>query len=608
MSRAVIIYYNDVDVFDNVPCPTPFVTRSNAVINFGKKFGQTSSITLDGVITGHNFTGVDGLYQKSSNVLSGFSQNFKNLKIVDTSSGTQTIFDNLVKVNSIDFQENTFARLVEFSINLEAYESGLFPANFGVLDPADNIDVSKTEDGQISISRTVSARGYNTSNGSSNALQNAINFVNSRTGVGYLNQYSLPHFIQKTGQKNLVLSSQSESINRFEATYSVEESYKYQELSGTDSDLYGSSLTYPIYKTCTFNFSPETSDSPREEASFNIEFSTNKGATEFYYLRETVTKYVNKLRENGVSSIQDSMVQEAVNNFNLSNGALFYQLSEDQEASKINLELNITNDSTFNVDYGVYFTENYSFNNDPIRDFTDINYDFTISPFGLVSTGTITYDNVPQAQRPLKRSYKYYYDNILGGSYGSSNLENYVSGRAYSGFTGLFTDGYLADKIKVIELSKQDNPSNGVISVSSTSTNSEVFKSGDIKNGSYSISVNAPIKIIKAARSSLNDSDYVITEYDTTYTRQDCDVSFDASYNSNKQLSASNLKNEINTNAKSFINKIKTKVTGENFLLVSENYDVNQFNGNASSSHSFSSKHTEDLYKVKVNPYLGSVN
>jgi hypothetical protein len=360
MSRAVIIYYNDVDVFDNVPCPTPFVTRSNAVINFGKKFGQTSSITLDGVITGHNFTGVDGLYQKSSNVLSGFSQNFKNLKIVDTSSGTQTIFDNLVKVNSIDFQENTFARLVEFSINLEAYESGLFPANFGVLDPADNIDVSKTEDGQISISRTVSARGYNTSSGSSNALQNAINFVNSRTGVGYLNQYSLPHFIQKTGQKNLVLSSQSESINRFEATYSVEESYKYQELSGTDSDLYGSSLTYPIYKTCTFNFSPETSDSPREEASFNIEFSTNKGATEFYYLRETVTKYVNKLRESGVSSIQDSMVQEAVNNFNLSNGALFYQLSEDQEASKINLELNITNDSTFNVDYGVYFTENYS--------------------------------------------------------------------------------------------------------------------------------------------------------------------------------------------------------------------------------------------------------
>ena len=608
MSRAVIIYYDGVDVFNNVPCPTPFVTRSNTVINFGKKFGQTSSITLEGVITGHNFTGTDGLYQKSSNVLDGFSQNFKNLKIVDTSSGTQTIFDNLVKVNSIDFQENTFARLVDFSIGLEAYESGLFPENFGVLDPADNIDVSKTEDGQISINRAVSARGYNTSNSSSNALQNAIDFVNSRTGVAYLNQYSLPHFVQKTGQKNLVLTSQSESINRFEGTYSVEESYKYQELSGVDSDLYGSSLTYPIYKTCTFNFSPETSESPREEASFNIEFSTNKGATEFYYLRETVTKYVNKIREDGVASIQDSMVQEVVNNFNLLSGALFYQLSEDQEASKISLELNITNDSTFDIDYGVYFTENYSFSNDPIRDFTNVNYDFAISPFGLVSTGTATYNNVPQAQRPLKRSYKYYYDNILGESYGSSNLENYVSGKAYSGFVGLFTDGHLADKIKVIELSKRDDPSNGVISASSTSTNSEAFKSGDIKNGSYSISMNAPIKIVKAAKSSLNDSDYVVTEYDTTYTRQDCDVSFETSYSLNKQLSSSNLKNEINTNSKSFINKIKSKVSGESFLLVSENYDINQFNGNSSSSQSFSSKHKEDLYKVKTNPYLGSVN
>ena len=143
---------------------------------------------------------------------------------------------------------------------------------------------------------------------------------------------------------------------------------------------------------------------------------------------------------------------------------------------------------------------------------------------------------------------------------------------------------------------------------SSTSTNSEAFKSGDIKNGSYSISMNAPIKIVKAAKSSLNDSDYVVTEYDTTYTRQDCDVSFETSYSLNKQLSSSNLKNEINTNSKSFINKIKSKVSGENFLLVSENYDINQFNGNSSSSQSFSSKHKEDLYKVKTNPYLGSVN
>src|SRR5210317_746838 len=151
MSRAVIIYYDNVDVFDNVACPTPFVTRSNSVINFGNKFGQTSDITLDGVITGHNFSGAEGLYQKSLNLLSGFSKNFKNLKIVDTSDGTQSIFVYPVKVNSIDFQEDTFARLVNYSIQLEAYETGLFKNTIGILDPEDTVSISRDENGQISI-------------------------------------------------------------------------------------------------------------------------------------------------------------------------------------------------------------------------------------------------------------------------------------------------------------------------------------------------------------------------------------------------------------------------------------------------------------------------
>ena len=116
------------------------------------------------------------------------------------------------------------------------------------------------------------------------------------------------------------------------------------------------------------------------------------------------------------------------------------------------------------------------------------------------------------------------------------------------------------------------------------------------------------MKIIKAAKSSLVDGHYVVTEYDTTYTRQDCDVSFEASYNLNKRLSEANLKSQINQISKDFMDGVSSELTGPLPLVVSESYDVNQLNGNSSSSRSFSSAHTSNSYKVTVGPYLGKAN
>ena len=605
MARPVIIYYDSVDVFDNVPCPTPFVTRSNSVINYGTKFGQTSSLTLNGIITGDGFSGV---YDNSLRLLSGFSKNFKELKIVDTSDGTETIFENIVKVNNISFDSSTFASATNFTIDLEAYESGLFSGNYGILDPEDSIDITRNDDGEISITRTVSARGYNTIAGRSNALENARNFVTGKTGLAAMNSFAIPYFASGTGNGNsLVLNSQSENINRFEGTYGVTEEYSFQELSGADSDLYGN-LTYPIFKTCSFTYSPSSQQSPKEEASFSINFRTNKGSNEFSYLRSQVTKYVNKIRLNTLSSLGDKMIEEAYTNFQLEKGNVYYELSENEQSATIDLTINISKDPTFQTGYGVYFSENYSIENDPIRDFTDVTYSFNITPFGLTSNQSATYNNVTNANDLQKRAYAYYKDAVLSGSYGSNNLSGFLLNKAKFAFTGILdadVGGYLEDKFRLTSIEKNDNQDNGEISVSATATNNEAFVSGGLINGSYDVSVIAPQKILKISSSALNEGHYLVTELDTTYSRQSTSVSLNASLDSSVMASwTGGVVSQPNV-GKEFCSSITNKLNGTSKQVTSENYTLDKFDGSFTASKTETSKYKD--YKINT-PYLGRVN
>tara|TARA_R110000851_G_scaffold113781_1_gene238609 strand:- start:714 stop:2516 length:1803 start_codon:yes stop_codon:yes gene_type:complete len=599
MSRPVIVYYDNVDIFDNVKCPTPFVTRSNSVINYGNKFGQTSDITLDGVITGHNFTGTYGLYQKSLNLSSGFSKNFKNLKIVDTSDGTQTIFENVVKVNSIDFQEDTFARLINYSIGLEAYETGLFKNTIGVLDPEDEVSISRGENGEISIDRTVSAVGFNVGNSSSDALSRAITFVRDRTGLSSIANYSLLSFVSGSGDgSSLILTSQSENIDRFAGSYSVNESYIYQELSGADSDFY-SSLASPVYKTATFNYSPSSQESPLEESSFSISWRTNKNTGDFAFLRKTVAKYINKLKaSNGVASIEDSIVQEAVNNFGL-DGSVFYSISENEQEATIDIDLQISNSPYFDSDYGVYFTETASVSKDEISDISDINYSFTVEPFGLAlqrDASSVSYDYVSSANDLMKRSYDYYSGLISGG------LENFVSGKVIEIVSGIYSTGY--DKIKVTSLNKDDDQNNGTISVGSSSTNRETFASGEIRNANYNYNCSVPQRVTQATKSSLTNDHIVLNQYSDLYTRQLFGVSINGGLNLSGKLSSSDIGSAVRSKASEFIELGVDQMTGEKGNIDSESFSINQNAGTFSMSKAVSSKHTDDGYKLKFGPYL----
>lgn len=610
--RAVIIYYNDEDVFSGIS-PTPFVTRSNSVINYGKRHGQLGSITLDGTITGTD--SFESSYDKSLQLLSGFSDNFRTLKIVNDTGTQETIFENVAKINSINFQESRFHNLVDYSINLEVYEQEHFSENnFGVIDPVDNVALSRSENGDVSISRTVSAKGFHT--GHSDALQNAIDFVSNRTGLKFMDALSIPFFVSGSGNgNNLILKSQSEDIDRFNATYSVTEDYAYQELSGAgaDSDLYGSSLECPIYKTCTFNYSPPSQDSPRKEASFNIEFKTSQKNGHFPALRSGVAQYVNKLKANPDLSAMDDdlMIKESYKNFGLTGGALYFELSENENEKTINLTVNVTDDTNFISEYGVYYRENYSVSHDPIRDFADVSFSFDITPFGLISEKSQTYNHVSNASSLQKRSYSYYYDKILSGSYGSNALSGYVMEKAKVIFTGILgsdtRNNIFKDKFKIASIEKSDTTKDAVISVSANLSNNESLFSGNLTNGNYNIEVSPSQKILKFSNSALQAGHCVATVFDNTFTRQVATASLDA-FSDPKKLQEWN--NNVVTEtrqAKEFCESMVDKVQGANSQTESHTETLNKFNGDVSCNISESSEASSTKYRLE-NPYIGLVN
>lgn len=217
------IYYNGVDIAGTQP--VPLLGLSQEMITHGRgRHGQRSSITLDGQITG-----VYGQRGKAtthlddvSNLALTFSENFKDLKV--TEDGVDILTFSKCKVESINFSPGTLSQLTEYSISLSCYNN--FVGTFGVLDPAEKVSFSEGEDGTISLTHDISAKGFSTNSSFNNAFSNAKNYVLGLTGWSPLASIS-PYFIGGGTNVYPVLLSTTESIDKNNATYGVTESYTF---------------------------------------------------------------------------------------------------------------------------------------------------------------------------------------------------------------------------------------------------------------------------------------------------------------------------------------------------------------------------------------------
>jgi hypothetical protein len=205
-----IVYYNN----QPINYPTPFVTLNQSNTSFNKNWGKDTTINLEGQLTGD----YENIRRSQSGLLDIFNKNFGSFQIYEDA---EKIYEKSgIIIRSINFEESPYFGVLNYNITLNSLE---FSGN--VTDPRDEFSFVENQDKTITLNHSISARGLNTNPNSfkSNALQNAIDFVRSYTG---LNNIPTVKFISGLNPKNLYLQNFSESIDRLNGVYSIEEQYQ----------------------------------------------------------------------------------------------------------------------------------------------------------------------------------------------------------------------------------------------------------------------------------------------------------------------------------------------------------------------------------------------
>jgi hypothetical protein len=227
----VKVYYNGIDAFSGISA-TPFIGISDEIINYAQRWGVAQNISLNGLITGSCNDSFNDIIAKQQQLFDNFGQDFKEVKIID--NNVETFVGKYVKVKDISFDQSAYIRTANFKINLEVYPESLFSGTFGVTDPSSDIKYTEQQDGTVSITRSFSAKGFNTSSTQNNALNNAITYVRSLTGSA--EDIITPKFIALyPNLTNLCPRKISENINRMDGTYGVNIDYILRKGASTTS-------------------------------------------------------------------------------------------------------------------------------------------------------------------------------------------------------------------------------------------------------------------------------------------------------------------------------------------------------------------------------------
>jgi hypothetical protein len=231
----VKVFYNGNDVFQNI-APTPFFGVEEQLINYRNRWGNVRNLNLEGFITGacQNF---NFFVNKQNSLISKFANDFKTFEIKE--NGTTVFSADHIKVNSIEFGESVYNGLVPFSIKLSSYDNSFFTDFYGVTEPKNDTQYREDRDGTVAITRSFSAKGFNTN--TSTALNNAISYVSSITGLGTL---ITPQFIT-ANTSSLIPRNISETVDRLNSVYSVDIDYVYRKNSSSSTILsYNIDISY----------------------------------------------------------------------------------------------------------------------------------------------------------------------------------------------------------------------------------------------------------------------------------------------------------------------------------------------------------------------------
>jgi len=428
--------------------PIPFVSRNQEVINYGDRWGEITKITLQGQLTGVCPNDFGQLITGQRNLISGFSRDFKQLRI---SENNKNIFvADTCAIRSINFEQSSYVKLLNYTIEIDCYEKDLFTQTFGILDPVNEYTFNENEDKSITINHNISARGINTSNLS--AIENAKNYVYSLTGY---NTNIIPINIDNSNYVPL-LKSYVENINRLNGTYNIQETY----VVDISNNAYINSTFFTRYTTTISKALNNDFD------SISIQGSIQGSKRELF---QNIRNYANTL--NLLSICQDAFGGQ------LNSVPIALSFDENQAANLINFSAtfdnNIILDDTFSTNE--YFDPVIEINKDAITSITSVS----------ISGPIITKGNLKNKYQQAKA----FVASIIS-SY--SNVPNYLYNQSLTAYNKVKTVLNIPSSISLNSNFRSynisENPEKGEIVLSATfddrdappSTNYTKFNSFEI--------------------------------------------------------------------------------------------------------------------------------
>jgi len=508
---ATLIQYNSSYPFSGQP--TPFIGRIKNNIAYGERWGAEQSWTLAGQLTGCQFS---DLTTAQLNLLSGFNQDFGTLNITETGNVIESLQN--VMIQNITFDTDRYVTVLPYRITLKCYPSGYFSGYYGVLDPKDSWEFKESIDGTLDMVHNVSARGFNTTSGASNAFQNAKNFVVGRTGFS---NFTSPVLIQNWRNSGILIS-QIENLDRFNGIFSVTENWKLDQ-----------------YQPCDFGILRYTIDSEQNQVGFN--HASIKGSilggfqSDFNVVRARMTAF----------DPFSNLMYVTNSGVNFNPAPLNKQISEDQFNKKIDFA--------------------FSYDDNPLP---QVNLEYTLSINSGDDFISTNINGQIFGRGDLKDKWNKinaYYSGFNPYVIANSGYLEYISG----------TSSALLNYVPTSESIVFDN-FNGNIGFSFQYTNKEIPQSRGFEQLQYTLAFTPPLRRIVAE--PLIDTSAGISKYQTTDLGYISRGAMDLQGNFVAQRNVSGLV-ELSY-LKYFLNKIFSDYSSSFLNLYLEEYKINIANTN----------------------------
>ena len=467
--------------------PTPLVEISRENIYNNNHLGFIDTITLRGQLTGNFYQ----LQTGQSGILDIFNENFGLFEIYEENPKGSSIFQKIyekngINVKSISFDESPYNGLLNYTIELN---SSTMTGN--VINPVNQYNFTENKDKTISLSHSVSAQGINTASypSKSNALENAINFVTQNTGLA-----NVPTIKFISGaSNNFYLQNIAESIDRLNATYSIDEYYTNSLLNTGASGILKYSLD--IASGVTTN-------------SINLSLKGNyKGG---------LAGNINDLRNSlNVTQLVSGIYSSYFNPIPIN-----YNISENTGENIINFDYSFDNINLPNP----YFKYDTNVEKDYIEQIMKVDINASIIARG-------------------NRNYRY----LLSKAYitGLTNQFSSIADEALLKFKDFNSDTG-SYKLRLANMEIMDNPREGIVTAK-VSYDDKPMPSGtsaNVADSSYQISVQAPCWYMIGSPTINKKGFYIISDFNIT-TLPKLTIESNILAKNDEQLNEGTVKNEL---------------------------------------------------------------